>query len=925
RTASPADPATAISSRPATASFLPPSTPSSPRRTASPPQVRVFARMTRMLLPARTSPVRIGLAVFALGLVLTVPLLLLTTSWRRGSHVGDTDSELTGLSSFWHLGDASRKFADKPAEFRQPFVYAPLDTEFIDSNFDRLKLALSRSPAMGKYQAHVDVLMTERRPQINTDGWRFHTPSGRNLTLAGLQAETYDRNYTTPNLAHFILPFQDPQLAFHHFVCILSGFWVMRPQKLVLWYAKPPSGHYWELLKTNITAPVWEQRIVMIQRPVTQKIYNMTVKVKEHQADVMRIEAVLGARWGLPGPGRDHPERPWSRFENTSSPSARSCPQSLCNGVFSGAPNKHRAGALAPLLPDLRRRLLGRPLAVRDRRHLQALSRPTATLKRTRWTGRAWINFGKMYGEGDRTWDWQTKNYAMHLFYGCYGVQHDLKSIRNRQQHPGRHVSLHLVRQERALQELMDCTASPSCFLCNFIPKQDAEASELHKKAKKSSRGNPGAAKSCFKLAKKIARYRLQTGECRISALLVRYLTKRFIETYMSGNDVVYKHQAQLQDSCIEVDILDSSAYEPPAISTIDSAADFRACRPARTGRTASWPSMDVTMLDSEPRTRLFLELARSVAARPAAAHCAGGQQDGTSPTRARVTRRTLEILGSQFHCRHFLVSATDDTKIIDLVFNGAVAEAQMASQWRRKSSWNGGKQAAIEFGDWTVGAYVIWDRAVPRSAVGLRHTALSRSAICSPPEAAAGLRYLEEVAEAVSISIKHQHQPSASASDQHQISISISIILHQISISIRIRSHQIRSEDQHQISIRSASIHASDHSIRADQSASASASASDQHQISIRSASEHQHQISISRSASDQSASDQISIRSADQHQISIRSASASILQHHQHQQISISISIRFRSASASDQHPILHQDQQSDQHQSASDQHQI
>ncbi|PAA77200.1 hypothetical protein BOX15_Mlig008330g3 [Macrostomum lignano] len=390
-------------------------------------QESVFARMMRMLLPARTSPVRIGLAVFALGLVLTIPLLLLTTSWRRGSHVGDTDGELTGLSSFWHLGDASRKFADKPAEFRQPFVYAPLDTEFIDSNFDRLKLALSRSP-MGKYQAHVDVLMTERRPQINTHGWRFHTPSGRNLTLAGLQAETYDRNYTTPNLAHFILPFQDPQLAFHHFVCILSGFWVMRPQKLVLWYAKPPSGHYWELLKTNITAPVWEQRIVMIQRPVTQKIYNMTVKVKEHQADVMRIEAVLvlgGVYLDLDVITLNAME-PLRKYQFAI---GKELPTVLCNGVFSGAPNNtvlalwHLSyqtfddaswgGHSLYVIGDICKHFPGHCHIEED-----SLDRP------------GWINFGKMYGEGDRTWDWQTKNYAMHLFYRLYGVQHDLKSIR---------------------------------------------------------------------------------------------------------------------------------------------------------------------------------------------------------------------------------------------------------------------------------------------------------------------------------------------------------------------------------------------------------------------------------------------------------------------------------------------------------------
>uniref|UniRef100_A0A1I8F833 Nucleotid_trans domain-containing protein n=1 Tax=Macrostomum lignano TaxID=282301 RepID=A0A1I8F833_9PLAT len=297
--------------------------------------------------------------------------------------------------------------------------------------------------AHGQVPAHVDVLMTERRPQINTDGWRFHTPSGRNLTLACLQAETYDRNYHDPKPGALHPAFPGPAARLPSFSA--SGdagrrSWCFGTRSAV--------RALLELLKTNITAPVWEQRIVMIQRPDLQH----DREGEEHQADVMRIEAVLvlgGVYLDLDvitlnamEPLRKIPVRH----------PARSCPQSSCNGVFS----------------DLRRRLLGAHslYVIGDIcKHFPG----TATLKRTRWTGRRWINFARCT-RGRPHLGLATKNYAMHLFYGCYGVQHDLKSIRTVNNTLGDMFRLHLVRQERALQELMDCTASPSCFLCNFIP-----------------------------------------------------------------------------------------------------------------------------------------------------------------------------------------------------------------------------------------------------------------------------------------------------------------------------------------------------------------------------------------------------------------------------------------------------------------------
>uniref|UniRef100_A0A1I8JNH5 SLED domain-containing protein n=1 Tax=Macrostomum lignano TaxID=282301 RepID=A0A1I8JNH5_9PLAT len=152
------------------------------------------------------------------------------------------------------------------------------------------------------------------------------------------------------------------------------------------------------------------------------------------------------------------------------------------------------------------------------------------------------------------------------------------------------------------------------------------------------------------------------------SSLLVRYLSKRFIETYQSGIDILYRHRAVLQDSTIDVEILDTSS-----------------CETARA------------------RARLFLELARTV--RDNAAISAGSAKERRLPA-VLVGNKTdlaycghgnnkaeMEILSSQFRCRHFVTSAAEDPKIIDLIFTGLIAEGHLSigqSHSLRKASLPG-------------------------------------------------------------------------------------------------------------------------------------------------------------------------------------------------------------------------------------------
>uniref|UniRef100_A0A1I8F723 Sulfotransfer_1 domain-containing protein n=1 Tax=Macrostomum lignano TaxID=282301 RepID=A0A1I8F723_9PLAT len=487
--------------------------------------VRVRPDDAHVLLPAPHQPRPHWLAVFALGLVLTIPLLLLTTSWRRGSH-----------------------------------------------QLRRLKLALSRSP-MGKYQAHVDVLMTERRPQdqhtrlavphtVWTEphaGW----PAGGDL-----RQELHDPK---PGALHPAFPGPAARLP------SFSASGVMRPQKLVLWYAKPPSGHYWELLKTNITAPVWEQRIVMIQRPVTRRSEAST------RSTSCAFEAVLACSFAI---GKEAATVPLQRR------------------VQRWCANNTVLGALAPLLPDLRRRLLwaGHSLYV-HRRHLQALSRPLH-IEETRWTGRAGFNFGKMYGEGDRHLrDWQKRNYAMQPVLRCYGVQqrpeiHSHPSTTPWAKHVvslfilfGRKepfkelIGLYCIRP--AVSFAIYSHAWQICKLHNWIlPESTDPLKSL------AHRGSTvmAAAQLDYPTINQIQSRMQKRPSCMIKAknrvesgpAIVRYLTKRFIETYMSGTMM----WCQATKPSCQPPSRDFQHRQAPGFSGLSASAP--------TGGQHSWPIYDV-------------------------------------------------------------------------------------------------------------------------------------------------------------------------------------------------------------------------------------------------------------------------------------------------------------------------------------------
>uniref|UniRef100_A0A1I8JBU2 Nucleotid_trans domain-containing protein n=2 Tax=Macrostomum lignano TaxID=282301 RepID=A0A1I8JBU2_9PLAT len=348
---------------------------------------------------------------------------------------------LFGNSSIQPIADArtavsSTSAAVKPTPVKvadqvagRDYVYAPMNKSYIISQFDKLKSSVR--PFSGKYASRINELMVHKLPIVDTSGWRLHSPSGKQYTVAEVQAMTKPTApYLVPNVAHYVLPFVNPQLQFHHLVCMLSGVWVMRPKFTVIWYAKQPYGEHWEAFKKNLTdSGIWESNVIMINRPVPTKSYSVPMRVKEHQADVIRMEAVLvlgGAYFDIDVVTLK-PLEPLRRYPFTI---GRETGGGLCNGVFLAAANStfmcmwyvtyqvlddgiwaaHSVTYPNTLCP-----------MYSEHCHIEQES-----MDRPNWTGG---ELPLIYGPV-RKWDWRKKNYVMHLWYRFHGKQYNMETIK---------------------------------------------------------------------------------------------------------------------------------------------------------------------------------------------------------------------------------------------------------------------------------------------------------------------------------------------------------------------------------------------------------------------------------------------------------------------------------------------------------------
>ena len=204
----------------------------------------------------------------------------------------------------------------------------------------------------------------------------------------------------------------------------------IRPVHIYFWYTTEPQGIYWykllQYLHNNSSTTVFfhPQRI----HPPTQ-IHSRSVKLPEHQADIVKIQKLI--QYG--GIYLDFDVivvksfRPLLCYPATL---GEETDGGLCAGIIISKPNSQ---FLQLWLDSYKtfddsswdEHAVKMPYRL-WRHHPQTLHVETHSLQRPSWLKH---ELAYLYGKG-MYYDWERQNYAVHLWYRFYNVDHDEDSIR---------------------------------------------------------------------------------------------------------------------------------------------------------------------------------------------------------------------------------------------------------------------------------------------------------------------------------------------------------------------------------------------------------------------------------------------------------------------------------------------------------------
>ncbi|CAH0776321.1 unnamed protein product [Bemisia tabaci] len=110
--------------------------------------------------------------------------------------------------------------------------------------------------------------------------------------FAGINNETGADHPIVPNIVHFIL-FEDPQMSFMHFVCVLAALRNQRPDRIYFHTNVAPSGNYWErLLKLG----PFTERLVLRHMEMPTEIFHQRIRPRWrvfHGGDIARIRVLM--------------------------------------------------------------------------------------------------------------------------------------------------------------------------------------------------------------------------------------------------------------------------------------------------------------------------------------------------------------------------------------------------------------------------------------------------------------------------------------------------------------------------------------------------------------------------------------------------------------------------------------------------------
>ncbi|XP_064618985.1 uncharacterized protein LOC135482664 [Lineus longissimus] len=245
----------------------------------------------------------------------------------------------------------------------------------------------------------------------------------KELLIDQSKRQLYDSERPVPKIVHFTWGGKSP-MRFHQMVCFLSAYHVLRPKKIIVWYSMYyPTGKWWEFIKKNITN---FQHVVNLRKKVDpDSIFGRAVHVPEHKSDITRLQVLLETG-GIYLDLDVLVLRPFDALLSYETTMGLENDYGLCNGIIIAKRN----ATFLRLWWEEYKTFNDQQWSVHSVRLPCLLSKTypwmihieADTLNRPNWH-----ELDYLYGIKKYNW---RKNYAIHLWFRKYGVEHDLESIK---------------------------------------------------------------------------------------------------------------------------------------------------------------------------------------------------------------------------------------------------------------------------------------------------------------------------------------------------------------------------------------------------------------------------------------------------------------------------------------------------------------
>jgi mannosyltransferase OCH1-like enzyme len=233
----------------------------------------------------------------------------------------------------------------------------------------------------------------------------------------------YDAKRPVPKTVHFTWGGRKP-MRFHQMVCFLSAYYVLKPNKIIIWYSKyRPNGKWWEYIQKNITD--FDDVVDWREKVDPDSIFGRAIYVPEHKSDIIRLQVLL-ENGGIYLDLDVLVLRPFDALLPYDTTMGLENEYGLCNGIIISKRNStflrlwweeyktfndQQWSVHSVLLPFILAKAY--PWMI----HVEAktLNRPN------------WYELNYLYGSEKYNW---RKNFAIHLWFRKYDVEHDLDSIK---------------------------------------------------------------------------------------------------------------------------------------------------------------------------------------------------------------------------------------------------------------------------------------------------------------------------------------------------------------------------------------------------------------------------------------------------------------------------------------------------------------